>query len=186
MARKQEGSLRGAGAPQEGRGAGPAYLNSRTLGWESESLEGLGAGEKGEQGLVTGKAPQRRGAGRRTAQRASPSRYLGELQARLPAHVLAELVHGRRDGLLRPPQGRLALVAGPQQVLVVHQVDGAPGQAALDEEPADGAGPQAQGTRRPPSPPGGHAGPGARREARAPSLGLTALGRHCAGQSPSL
>ena len=64
------------------------------------------------------------------------SEYLGYLQACLLAHVLAELVHGGGDHLLSFLKNLLALVAGPQQLLVVHQVDSAPSHTALDEEPA--------------------------------------------------
>ena len=61
--------------------------------------------------------------------------YLGYLQARLLTHILAELVHGGGDHLLRLLKDRLALAARPQQLLVIHQVDHSPSHTPLDEKP---------------------------------------------------
>lgn len=84
--------------------------------------------------------PGWRAEGHPRAKRTPSPGYLWYLQARLLGHVLAEVVEGGGHHLLSLPQGRLTLVAGPQQLLVVHQVDGAASHAAFEEEPAAGKG----------------------------------------------
>lgn len=85
--------------------------------------------------------PSRGGGGPRTPRSNlqathSQPRYLWHLQTRLLAHILAELIHCWWHNLLGLPQGSLALVTRPQQLLVINKVDCSSSYTSLDEEPA--------------------------------------------------